>query len=174
MNFFGIFRHNKKKRQHNQQHPGTQSAPTTARYEDHLGRAAQAGHEARSAVKAKHFDNAWRLFHEQKQFYLKHATRSNFSSVDTVALDATVNEELANILRLENKHDQAFVHIVYWIIACSNRPIKRHKQKLQAYFNRCKFQKTPLESVRRFIEDSRGAPDFASVQRKVSEWRGLE
>ena len=42
---------------------------------DYLGKAAEAGHEAQAAVKDKEFDKAWRLFHEQKSFYMQHANR---------------------------------------------------------------------------------------------------
>lgn len=138
---------------------------------DYLSMAAKAGHKAKAAVKAKEFDKAWGLYHEQKSLYLAHANRSSFTTLETLSLDASVHEHLANILRLESKHDAALVNVLYWIIAQSHKPIKRHNEKLTAYFNRCKFSNTSLEEALDYITLQRNSLDFSEIQLKVAEWR---
>ena len=46
---------------------------------DYLGKAADAKHAAKTAIKAGQHDKAWGLFHEQKEHYLKHAQKSGMS-----------------------------------------------------------------------------------------------
>jgi hypothetical protein len=141
---------------------------------DYLGKAAEAGHKAQAAVKAKEFDKAWGLFHEQKSFYMQHANRSGFTKGQVLALDSQVHEDLANILRIENKNDDALVHILYWVIANNDKPIKRHQQKLSAYFNRCKFGNTSIEEAINFSASNIANPDYVTAQSKVAEWRSCE
>jgi hypothetical protein len=138
---------------------------------DYLGKAADADHKAKAAVKAKEFDKAWGLYHEQKLFYMQHANRSGFTKRQVLALDSQVHEDLANILRIENKNDDALVHILYWVIANNDMPIKRHQQKLTAYFNRCKFGNTSTEEAINFATSNISNPDFVVAQSKVAEWR---
>ncbi|EJG0692348.1 hypothetical protein C4G81_RS22265 [Vibrio parahaemolyticus] len=138
--------------------------------EDFLGKAANAGQKAKKAMKLKNFDEAWGLFHEQKSLYIQHANRSGFTANQTLALDATVHEEMANILRQEGKHNDALVHIVYWVLAGSERPIKRHDQKLQAYFNRCKFQKVSFELAKENMAKLKMPVSFLDAKSIVSDW----
>lgn len=137
---------------------------------DFLGKAAVSGHKAKTAVKNKQYDKAWELFHKQKTLYMQHADRCGFTANHTLALDATVHEELANILRLESKHEEAFTNIVYWVLAGSDRPIKRHQQKLKSYFNRCKFKNTSLTEVEDTIASNSALPDYTLARSFVSEW----
>lgn len=92
---------------------------------DYLGKAADAKHAARAAVKAGQHDRAWGLLHEQKECYLKHAQKMGFDAEQVMRMDGSVSEDFANILRLEKKHTQALVYILYWIVT-SSVPIKRH------------------------------------------------
>lgn len=137
---------------------------------DFLGKAAVTGHKAKAAVKEKRFDDAWRLYHEQKEHYIKHANRSKFTARQAIALDASVHEDLANILRLEGKHDQALIHIVYWVVASSDHPIKRHEDKLRAYFNRCKYSDTTLEMAKDQIQSITSIADFKQIRSMVGTW----
>lgn len=141
---------------------------------DYLARAAQAKHEAKAAVKNKNFDLAWRNFHIQKDNYLKHATKCSFTLRQTLALDACVHEEMANVLRMEGRHFQAFTDILYWVIAQSERTKKRHHTKLKAYFNRCKFTKIEFEDVEKFTQLYHKSPDFFTASNMVQEWMALE
>ena len=138
--------------------------------EDYLGKAAKAGHAAKAAIRVGQYDAAWGLLHEQKTLYAQHANKGRWNARDVLALDGSVSEQLANILRLEAKHEQALVHILYWIIT-SQKPIKRHEQKLRTYFGRCKFQITTLEEVQRFIGNNKKKPDFVTIQSKINEWK---
>jgi len=137
---------------------------------DYLGKAATAQHEAREAIKDNERDKAWKLFHEQKSFYLQHANKSGFSERDAICLDSSVHEDMANMLRLEGKHSDALIHILYWVIASSHRPIKRHDQKLRAYFNRCKFESVDFVEVEAFVASENYGTAFMASRNKVAEW----
>lgn len=141
-----------------------------SRKNDYLGKAAEVGHKAKAAVKAKKYDEAWGFYHEQKSFYMQHANRTGFTAKQALALDASVHEDMANILRLESKHKDALVNIVYWVLAGSDRPIKRHQQKLQSYFNRCKFNNTNLAEAAKRIEEQNILPEYTLARSIVSEW----
>ncbi len=142
----------------------------SAKLVDCLGPAAQTGHDAKAAVRAGDFDKAWGLYHEQKRLYLQHANQFKWGVRDTLSLDACVHENLADILRLEKRHHDALIHILYWVIAQAHRPIKRHEQKIRAYFNRCKLKNTTLEDVMAFVSSSTEPPDFRAIQGVVQEW----
>lgn len=137
---------------------------------DFLGKAAAAGHKAKAAVKSKEYDKAWGLYQEQKSLYMHHANRSRFTAIQALALDASVHEDMANILRLESKHEDALVNIVYWVLAGVDRPIKRHQQKLKSYFNRCKLKNTELTEAERIIASNTKLPEFTLARSIVSEW----
>ena len=140
--------------------------------QDYLGKAASSGRKAKEALKSKNYDLAWRYYNEQQSYYHQHINRSgSFSKKEVLRLDASVSEDFANVLRLEKKHDQALVHIIYWISASASWPIKRHQQKLEAYFNRCRFKKPSQKTVRNFIKEQNANPDFRSIQNQISLWR---
>lgn len=136
---------------------------------DFLGKAADAKHDALTAVKAKQYDKAWRLFHEQKLNYMKHASRCNFTRLQTLALDGSVSEHLADVLRLEGKHTAALIHIVYWV-ASSSRKTKRQEQKLQAYFRRANLKGVEFQDLEQFMEGIKKNPDFRLVQDQMRRW----
>jgi hypothetical protein len=137
---------------------------------DFLGKAAVAGHNAKQAVGENRHDEAWRLYHEQKTYYLQHANRCGFTARQTLALDGSVSEDLANILRLEQKHDAALTHMLYCLMS-SNSPTKSQQTKIVAYFNRCKFIGIGLEELNGFINSTADLPDLRAIQSKVKEWR---
>jgi hypothetical protein len=137
---------------------------------DFLGKAAEAEADALIAIEAKKYDEAWRLFHEQKMQYIKHASRSGFTRLQTLALDGSVSEYLANILRLEGKHLDALTHIVYWV-ASSSRKTKKQKQKLVAYFNRAGLAALDLSTVEGFIEGIKQNPEYPLIQTQMKAWK---
>lgn len=137
---------------------------------DHLGKAAVAGSQAQEAVTAGAFDAAWRFYHDQKQHYLRHAAGCGFTKTQTLALDASVSQPMANILRLEGKHLDALAHIVYWV-AASPRITKSQQQKLPAYFNRCEFKNVALSDLHELVEASRADPDFVRIRNTIGGWR---
>ncbi len=139
--------------------------------EDYLGKAAEAGHSAKLAVKERRFDDAWRLYATQKQLYMQHAKYYEFTGQQTLALDASVSEHLANILRIEKKHDDALVHILY--CALNSRPTKSIQSKLPTYFKRCNFQKINFD----LIEGMMQVPTrwtFTKIREHVRQWRAEE
>ncbi len=135
-----------------------------------LGKAAESGSKAKAAVKAEKYDEAWRLYHEQKSYYMQNANRLGSSRKQILALDSNVHEELANILRLEGKHNDALANIVYWVLAGKDRPIKRHKQKFQSYFNRCKLKNTTLADAEKAVDSEKRLPEFTTAKSLVSKW----
>lgn len=137
---------------------------------DHLGKAAIAGSKAQEAVASGKFDIAWGLHNEQKQHYLQHATRCGFTKSQVLVLDASVSQPMANILRLEGKHHDALVHIVYWV-AASPRVTKSQQQKLPAYFNRCRFKSVALSDLNDLVETSRIEPDFVHIRDVIGGWQ---
>jgi hypothetical protein len=137
---------------------------------DHLGKAAIARSKAQEALASGKYDVAWGLYHEQKQHYLQHAARCGFTKPQVLALDASVSEPMANILRLEGKHYDALVHIVYWV-AASPRITKLQQQKLPAYFNRCRFETVTLSDLNDLVEVSRVDPDFVRIRDEIGGWR---
>ena len=138
--------------------------------ENTLGKAAEAGDKAKKAVKDERYDDAWGLYHDQKTHYMHHINKGGFSPIGALRLDASVHENLANILRLEGKHQNALVHIVYWVLAGCERPIKRHNQKLQAYFNRCKLKNTSLKVAAETLAGQKSLPQFMLAKSIVDQW----
>jgi len=133
---------------------------------DFLGKAAIAGEKAREAKKNKEYDKAWKYLHESKQLYLQHANVQNFTRKQTLALDSSLSISLADILRLEGKHSQALVHIIYWASGANNFS-NTDKKKVTAYFNRVKLSNSLLEDILEIIKTSRLNPDFREIQVKV-------
>ena len=171
MSIFNFFKKKKQSETINSNEDYLQEILKDFRKDDYLGKAANVGHKAKIAVKEKEYDKAWGLYHEQKSFYMQHANRSGFTKRQVLALDSQVHENLANILRAEKKNDDALSHILYWIIANNDKPIKRHQQKLAAYFNRCKFENTSLQEAVQFSTLNIANSDYLVAQSKVVEWR---
>ena len=137
---------------------------------DYLRKAADEGQKARAAVKSGKLNKAWKHFHKQKAFYSQHSARGNFTKKQALALDSQVHENMANILRLKKKNHDALTHVLYWVIANSDDRIKRHDQKLKAYFNRCKFINTSLDEAVSYSKSKVSLPKFSKAQSKVAEW----
>ncbi len=134
------------------------------------GKAEVAGSKAQEAVAAGKFNVAWGLLNEQKQHYLQHSARCGFTKARTLELDSGVSQPMANILRLEGKHLDALVHIVYWV-AASTRVTKSQQQKLPAYFNRCKFKDVSVSDLNALVEASQADPDFVRIRNTIGGWR---
>lgn len=141
---------------------------------DYLGKAATAKNSAAKAIKDKRFDEAWGLFQEQKLCYMRHCSFHKFSKSETMALDGSVSEDLANVLRLEKKHALALVHIIYWITSSPNNPLSRHPKKLKAYFNRCKFTQVTEDDLSVAVRRFQSKCDFREIQFLVSSWGDRE
>ena len=137
---------------------------------DYLGKAAIAGDKARAAKDSGDFNAAWGFYQEMKEHYLQHAIRERFTPAQTLAIDSSVSQPLADILRLEGKHHDALVHIIYWV-ACDPRPSKVQQQKLRAYFNRCKFTGVTMSDVESLVLVSRVRPDFIRIRDTIGGWR---
>ena len=142
--------------------------------EDHLGKAAELKKNAKVAIKNKLFDEAWKLLQEQKIVYMKHANSAGFTAKQVLALDATVHVDLANILRMEGKHTEALIHIVYWVANNFDNMTKTQEQKLTAYFNRSNLKLTSIEEAKIAISFLAENPEYVNAQELVSIWLAKE
>lgn len=136
---------------------------------NHLGEAAVARGEALQAIRDGEHDKAWGLLHDVKSHYLQHATRHGWAVRQALALDASVHKHLANILRKEGKHEQAFVHILYWLGAPEGDLNKSESAKFRAYFNRCKLAPVTLEQAHDVLNDVKSNPSFERAQEAFSK-----
>lgn len=96
-----------------------------------------------------------------------HAQSQGWSARHTLVLDASVHEDLANILRLEKRHKDALANIIYWVAASRHRPIKKNADKLRVYFNRCKLKNTTLEDVETYLSRRKGSASYSAIQKQV-------
>ena len=142
--------------------------------EDHLGKAAELKKNAKVAIKNKLFDEAWKLLQEQKIVYMKHANSAGFTAKQVLALDATVHVDLANILRMEGKHTEALIHIVYWVANNYDNMTKTQEQKLTAYLNRSNLKLTSIEEAKIAISFLAENPEYVDAQELVSIWLAKE
>ncbi|KDC55095.1 hypothetical protein [Pseudoalteromonas sp. S3431] len=142
--------------------------------EDHLGKAAELKKNAKVAIKNKLFDEAWKLLQKQKMSYMKHTNNAGFTAKQVLALDATVHVDLANILRMENKHTEALIHIVYWVANNYDNMTKTQEQKLTAYFNRSNLKLTSIEEAKIAISSLAENPEYVNAQELVSIWVAKE
>lgn len=142
--------------------------------EDHLGKAAELKKNAKVAIKNKLFDEAWKLLQEQKIVYMKHANSAGFTAKQVLALDATVHVDLANILRMEGKHTEALIHIVYWVANNYDNMTKTQEQKLTAYLNRSNLKLTSIEEAKIAISFLAENPEYVNAQELVSIWLAKE
>lgn len=99
-------------------------------------------------------------------------------------LNFDFHEYLADILRKEEKHTQALVHILAWYAVgfwgsqnlrnfdgelC--KPLaNRYDSKLKAYFNRCKFKSVSLDECGAYAESLSVPPNLTEIQDTVSGW----
>ena len=139
--------------------------------DDHLGKAAVARQAARQAIKDKRYDDAWRHLHEQQSEWLKDSAKRGSSVKQTLSLLSSIHEDMANVLRLEGKHDQALANILY-CVATNSRPTQAQEKKLISYFRRCKFgDQYGEDRVEAAVKMLRHEPDYRMAQEIVSQWR---
>lgn len=138
---------------------------------NHLAAAAIAKKAIKACIKEGKHDEAWSLLHSQQTDYLYHASAHGFTAEQIIALTGTVQEQFANILRIEKKHHQALVHIIYWVATAGERPTKAQASKLSAYFKRCKFEGVMFETVQDFTKGQSPLPDILAIQQIVETWR---
>ena len=148
--------------------PGTHQ-PDFSPEEDHRSLAAEAKRAAADAVESEDFDEAWRLLHLVKHHYALHAAESGFTASQLRTLDGSVHEDLANVLHLEGRDDEALIQIVYWV-ATSEKSISRHDRKISAYFKRCNFNNVQLDEVEAFVSSVKSNPDFRLIDHQVKKW----
>ena len=138
--------------------------------DDFLGLAANEGTQASAAIEEEKYDDAWGHYQEMSQLYLRHAKKENFTVPQTLALVSSVHQAMARLLKLEEKHRDALVHILY-CTACSNSKIEKELKHYRPFFNRCKFKNVKLEEVTSALEAWKDNPDFVAIRDTVAEWK---
>ena len=137
---------------------------------DCLGRAAVYGKKASTAVKEKEFDLAWWIYHQIKALHFEHANKFNFAQEHIIGMDSGISKSFGNILRLEGKHQQALVHILYWQLGETRPNVKRNVKKIRAYYNRSKISSITFEDLIEWMDSWNGLADYAAIQNQVSDW----
>jgi len=98
---------------------------------DYFGKGFEFRNKAREAVKEKNLDEAWGLYHKAKEAFLIYYNGNPELHGNGLSLEASIHEELANICRLEKRHNDALFHILYWITGVSEK-LKKHDSKLKS------------------------------------------
>lgn len=135
---------------------------------DYLQLAAEKGREAKLAMREKNNAEAWELIQQQKHFYSQLTDQRIISVTEMIGLDSNVSKDLANLLRLEKKHKDALVHIIYWV-ANSKSVTKDQESKLRAYFNRAKLTGPTVNDVMDYCLAA-GIKEFHVIQKDVDSW----
>lgn len=137
---------------------------------DCLGRAAVLKKKATVAVKEKEFDIAWWIYNTVQALYLEHATKRKFDNKAVIGIDSSISREMANVLRLEGKHQQALVHILYWQLGEARPQVKRDIKKLKAYYNRSKLTLISFDQMIEWMDSYQGLANYSTIQAKVAGW----
>ena len=82
---------------------------------------------------------------------------------------SSVNESLANILRLKAKHQDALTHLMH-CISGTDKPTKNPLKKLPVYLKRANFSKATMRDVERLIEEQRPLADLQVIMTRVAKW----
>jgi len=138
---------------------------------NHLAAAAIASDAVKVCVREGRHDEAWTLLHVQQGDYIKHANAQGFTAEQTMRISAIVQEQFANILRIEKKHHRALVDVMYWVAAGGDRVLKKHQSKLRAYHSRCKFDNVSLKTVEDYVASQSPLPNFVQIQQTVDDWK---
>lgn len=117
---------------------------------DNLGNAADIKRYAKQAIKEKRYDDAWSLLHKQKESYINHVNTINsrfgrgFSYIDMMVLVTSPHIDMANILRLEGKHQEALYHLSHHYVCLfkAKRNNETINKKMESYFNRLNLNRT--------------------------------
>lgn len=138
----------------------------TIKDDDYLGLAANAKHSAITEIKNQNYNKAFELCQRQKEYYLKHAEKNDWNKRDTDRLCNSVHEDFANIYRLENKHKEALINLIF-AIASNENPTKAIIKKLGAYLNRVKLNKCNLEDIQKYIKIIYLNPIIENIEKKI-------
>lgn len=136
-----------------------------------LGLAALSKDMGDSAVKEGRYDEAWRHYHDQKIYFFKHANMCKFNKTQIDSLDATVSLSLANVLKLEGKHNLALVHLAYCYCSelCRGILTNRTDNKLGIYFRRCKLKTITLDELKISLQSYSINLQFQEIQNWILE-----
>jgi hypothetical protein len=167
MGFFDIFKSSKK-----EQTKLVNEFLNTPLYSDstnnYLADAAELKQKGIQAIRMKEYSDAWDYFHQQKLIYIKYADSQGFDKNQTLALDSSISEHFANILRLEGKHLDALIHAIYWCTSSEPKLSKSQEKKLASYLGRAKLLEIDISDLYHFLSTK---PEFNKIKLQVQEWR---
>lgn len=130
----------------------------------------EAGLQAREAAKAGEYEQARHLYEQQGTLLRQCIERAGADAPPEAEVFAPLHLGMADLLRLEKRHDDALPHILYWVIAGRRKPLKGHAEKLRAYFNRCKLQNTVLDEAEHFAAAFPEPAEFTTIETQVRSW----
>lgn len=133
-----------------------------------LQQATEIGQRARAAAKSGDYAQARSLYGEQRAALARYRERVGAEAGQEASVFAPLHQGLADLLRLEKRHTEALPHILFWVIAGRQKPLKAHADKLRAHFNRCKLQHTTLAEVEAFA--AQAPADISAIETQVQTW----
>lgn len=133
--------------------------------------AAIAADSAKSAIEQGRHDDAWRYLSEEKMNYMKHANQVGLSAREILKLDGSVSVMQANILKLEGKHHDALVHVIYRLATQGEEVTERQEHDIKEYFDRCKFTGITFDVAKNKLRGHPELTDFRKIQALVKQWR---
>lgn len=138
--------------------------------DDYIGLASLESQLASEAIDAGDFDKAWG--HYQRVIFLraKNAEKYKFTRSQTIAATSSVHIAMARMLKTENRHHEALIHILYYV-AGSNNAIADQIKIYRPYVNRCKFSDINLAMVSAKLEEWKEEPDIRQIRDTVAKWK---
>ncbi|WP_417666987.1 hypothetical protein [Pseudidiomarina sp.] len=135
-----------------------------------LSRAKEAKQCALEALEEGNHDEAWRKFHEQKRLFAQLGIENGSKILESLALDSSVHEHLAKVLRVESKHEQALMNITYFLLASGKRDPKLIANILAPYIENSESVTVELSEAVDDICSYDKVPDIKAAQQIISAW----
>ncbi len=148
---------------------------TTIDSDDCTGLYANANYEIKMALQNKDYDRAWTYLHKMQGYILDMAKLLDYTESHKFAFLAQVDEGMANVLRLEKKHDMALAHIIKAYIQ-QDQPTKTFLKKLPAYWKRAKLNIEDIDKVYSYIEQIKKTTGFETtepIRVEIYKWQGV-
>lgn len=141
---------------------------------DHLSQASILKKKLEELIKAKQYNEAWKLTHEISEIYIKHIRSASYGNTpDIVAwamcLSNSMSEYRAVILSKEGKHLDALLQSV-WRAAVEHRPIKKYEQKMLVYLRKAKIDLPPSELLN-ILSKARQHKNIELLKTEIGRYR---
>ena len=143
------------------------------RKDDYIGLASLESRLASEAIESGNFDKAWGHYQKVIVLRAKGAEKYKFTKRQTIESMSNVHIALARMLTKENRHDEALMHILYYV-AGSNSPLSANLKIYRPYVNRCKFADLDLTTVTAKLNSWKDEPDLVQIRDTVTDWKSTK